>query len=140
MAHPVRPPYGPSLNFDQARRASMAAEAEAKKHGWRVAVAVTDTAGELVHFSRLDDTQYGSIEMAIKKAACAARFRRSTEAFAEQFRNGDVGNLTLPGCVAYAGGEPILAEGRVIGAIGVSGATADEDGIAAKAGAAAVSS
>ena len=138
MTSPPRPPYGPALTLDQARRAALAAEAEAKKHGWRVAIAVVDPAGELMHFSRLDDTQFGSISMAIKKAACAARFRRSTSVFAAQFAAGDIGNLTLPGCVAYAGGEPIFADGRVVGAIGVSGATADEDGVVASAGAASI--
>lgn len=138
MASPVRPPYGAPLNFDQAKRAAAACEAEAKRNGWRVVIAIVEPCGELVHFSKLDDTQYGSIEMAIKKATCAARFRRPSKEFSDQIAGGDVRNLTLPGMVASEGGEPIIVDGRIVGAIGVSGATAEEDGQIARAGAKAV--
>ena len=140
MPSPVRPPYGPPLSFDQARRAALAAESEAKKHGWRVAIAIVEPCGEIMHFSRLDDTQYGSIQMAISKAVAAARFRRPTKEFADQMNAGDHRMLTLPGANTNEGGEPIMVGGRVIGAVGVSGATAEEDGVVARAGAAAVQS
>lgn len=139
MNAPARPPYGAPLNLDQAKRVAAAAEAEARKHGLRVAIAIVEPTGALVYFLKLDDTQYGSIDMAIKKAECAARYRRGTQAFAEQIGEGDIANLTVPGVVGYDGGELIISGGRVVGAIGVSGVTAEEDGVIARAGAGALS-
>jgi glc operon protein GlcG len=140
MPSPIRPPYGPPISFEQAKRAAAAAEAEAKRNGWRVAIAIVEPCGELVHFSKLDDTQYGSISMAISKAVCAARLRRPSKEFSDQFVGGELRSLTLPGAVAAEGGEPIMIDGRIVGAIGVSGATGEEDGVAALAGAKAAAS
>jgi uncharacterized protein GlcG (DUF336 family) len=129
-------PYGPAISLEQARKYIAAAEAEAIKQKWPVAIAVVDGSGHLVAFARLDNTQLGSIEVALEKAKCAALFRRSTKVFEDGLANGGAGLrvLKVPGAVPVEGGLPIISEGKVIGAIGVSGVKPGEDGQVAQAG------
>ena len=131
------PQYGSNINLEQAKTAAAAAEAEARKNSWPVAIAVVDTAGNLVNFVKLDQTQTGSVMVAQDKAVSAANFRRPTKAFQDVVAGGGAGLriLQLRGASAIEGGTPIVVEGKIIGAIGVSGVTAEQDGQVAKAGA-----
>ena len=138
-AQPPGPPqYGtPAVNLEQATKAVEAAAAEAKKNGWFLAIAVVTNGGHLVHFSRMDQTQIGSIQVAIQKAKAAAMFRRPTKAFQDALSATppNLALLTLEGVVASEGGIPLMRDGKIIGAIGCSGATGAQDGVACKAGA-----
>jgi uncharacterized protein GlcG (DUF336 family) len=133
-------PYGEDIGLEQARKAVDAALAEAKKNGWTVAAAVVDTHGELVYFARLDHTQQGSIQVSQEKARSAARFKRPTKTFEDAVKAQGVNFLGLAGAVPLEGGVPVLVNGKIIGAVGVSGAVSNQDGQCAKAGADAVSS
>jgi len=124
------------LTLDAAKKIAAAAEAEAKKRGATVVIAVVDDGGHLLLLERLDDTQVASVEVGIGKARTAAIFRRPSKVFEDQVRDGRVAALALPGATALQGGIPIVFEGKVIGAIGVSGNTPQEDEDIAKAGAA----
>jgi glc operon protein GlcG len=136
LAQAQIPQYGPNVTLDQARKAVAAAEAESKKNGWPMAIAVVDTAGMLVHFVKMDGTQSASVSVAQDKAVSAAIYRRPTKAFQDGLAKGGDGwrILTLRGASAVEGGLPLVIDGKIIGAIGVSGAAADQDGVAAKAG------
>src|SRR5215831_1386999 len=125
------------LTLDAAKKIAAAAEAEAKKRGATVVVVVFDDGGHLLLLERLDDTQVASVEVGIGKARTAAIFRRPSKVFEDQVREGRVAALALPGATPLQGGVPIVFEGKVIGAIGVSGNTPQEDEDIAKAGAAA---
>jgi len=114
----------------------VAAEAEAKKPGATVVIAVVDDGGQLILLERLDDTQVASVEVAIGKARTAAIFRRPSKEFEDQVRNGRVAALALPGATPLQGGIPITVDGKVIGAIGASGNSPQEDEEIALAGAA----
>jgi glc operon protein GlcG len=130
------PTYGqPGVNLEQAAKAVEAAIAEAKKAGTLTAVAVVSNSGFLVHFSKMDQTQFASIEIAIDKAKAAATFRRPTKTFEDRANSGGVNVLSLRGVVASEGGIPLMRDGKVIGAIGCSGGTSAQDGQACKAGA-----
>jgi uncharacterized protein GlcG (DUF336 family) len=133
-------PYGPSINLETAKRAAAAAVAEVRKNNWAMAVAITDTAGELVYFEKVDGTQQASVNIAQEKARSAARFKRPTKVFQDALEKGGVENryLGLPGVLPAEGGVPILANGAIIGAIGVSGGTGAQDNQCAMAGAAAI--
>lgn len=130
------PPYGEAISIEQARKVIAAAEAEAKKNEWPVAIAVVDGAGFLVAFARLDNTQLGSVEVALQKAKTSALFRRPTKAFEDGLATGgaNLRLLKLPGALPVEGGLPIIHQGKVIGAIGVSGVQATEDAQVATAG------
>lgn len=130
------PLYGPPITLEQARKVIAAAEEEAKKQKWPVAITVVDGAGHLVAFARIDNTQYASIEVSLQKAKCAALFRRSTKVFEEGLEKGGMNLrvLSVPHAIPVEGGLPILLEGKVIGGIGVSGVKANEDGVVAAAG------
>lgn len=132
--------YGPSIDLETARRASAAAVAVAREKGWTMAVAVVDPAGDLVYFEKMDHTQVGSTNVAIGKARCAARFKRSTKAFEDTLAAGAVGLpfLALEGVVPMEGGIPLVVDGLIVGAIGVSGSARAEDGQCAQAGADAI--
>ena len=134
------PPYGSSINLEQARKIAVAAEAEARRNSWQVVIAVTDPAGNLIVLHRLDDAQIGSIDVARAKAWTAAAFRRPTKSFEETVAGGGSGLrvLTLPGVIAAEGGLPLVLDGKIVGAIGVSGVTSQQDGQIAAAGAAAL--
>ena len=101
---------------------------------WNVAVAIVNTAGTLVYFERIEDTQTVSMDIAIMKAKAAATYRRPTRAFLDAINKGGPAIMTLPGVVASPGGVPIFVDGKVIGAVGVSGVTGDQDEQCAKAG------
>jgi len=130
-------PYGTSVTPDAAKKAAAAAIAEAHKNNWAMAVAVVDTGGYLVYFERMPETQLGSVEIAIEKAKSAALFKRPTKSFQDTLAAGGAGlrMLSLTGAVPVEGGIPLMAGGKVIGAIGASGGSSDQDGATAKAGA-----
>jgi len=136
-ADPPPPLAGAPVGVETARRAAAAAVAEARKNGWYMAVAVTDPNGDLVFFEKMDGTQIGSIQISIGKSRTAALFRRPTKAFQDSVASGGEGLrvMTFPGVVAAEGGLPLFAEGKFIGAIGCSGGTSQQDGVACKAGA-----
>jgi uncharacterized protein GlcG (DUF336 family) len=125
------------LTLSVAKKIAAAAEAEAMKRGSAVVIAVVDDGGHLLVLERLDDTQVASVEVGIGKARTAAIFRRPSKEFEDQVKNGRVAALALPGATPLQGGIPIIFQGKVIGAVGVSGNTPQEDEDIAKAGAAA---
>lgn len=125
------------LTLRAAKKIAEAAEQEALKRGATVVIVVVDDGGHLLVLNRLDDTQVASVEVGIGKARTAAIFRRPSKVFEDQIREGRVAALALPGATPLQGGIPIVLEGKVIGAIGVSGNTPQEDEDIAKAGAAA---
>ena len=128
--------YGPGMNLEIATKAVAAAAAEAKKNGWNLAIAVTTNGGHLVHFSRMDQTQFGSIAIAQHKARASAKFKRPTKAFADAIgaNPANVALLSLDDVIASEGGIPLVVGGKMIGAIGCSGATGAQDGVACMAG------
>ena len=131
-------PYGAPIPLAEARRVIAAAQAEATRNSWNVCVAIVDTGGHLVAFERMDATQYGSVEVAQDKARSAAAFRRPTKAFQDGVAGGGDGLrlLKLTGGSPIEGGLPLVAGGKIVGAIGVSGATSAQDGQITAAGAA----
>jgi glc operon protein GlcG len=133
-------PYGPPVSVDTAKKAAAAALAEARKNNWNMAVAVVDPNGDLVYYEKMDNTQLGSSQVSIAKARSAARFKRPTKAFQDGLAAGGAGLriLGLEGAVPVEGGIPILLDGKIVGAIGVSGDTSDHDGVCAQAGANAI--
>ena len=124
------------LTLGAAKKIAATAESEAKKRGATVVIVIVDDGGHVLLLERLDDTQVASVEVGIGKARTAAIFRRPSKVFEDQVRDGRVAALALPGATALQGGIPIIYEGQVIGAIGVSGNTPQEDEDIAKAGAA----
>ena len=130
------PQYGTSVNHDTARKVVAAAIADARKQNLPMAVAVVDNAGQLVAFERMDNTQTASVQVSQDKAQSAAMYRRPTKVFQDVVAAGGVGLrvLTLRGATAVEGGVPLVVDGKIIGAIGVSGGTSDQDGVVAKAG------
>jgi len=135
-----RPTYGPAITLDQAKKVLTAAETEARKNDWNVVIAIVDTGGNLVLLQRMDDTQIASITVAQQKAWSAAGFRRSTKTFEDAVAAGPAGAriLALHGAMPVEGGLPIVSAGKIIGAIGVSGVTSQQDGQIASAGLAAL--
>jgi uncharacterized protein GlcG (DUF336 family) len=133
--NPYTAVYGEAINLENARKVSAGAVAEARKNSWRVAVAVVDTHGHLIYFERMDDTQYGSNEVAQGKARTAAIYRRPTKMVEDGVKGQAINLLGLQGAVPLEGGIPILVNGKVVGAVGVSGATSPQDAQCAKAGA-----
>ena len=131
------PDYGMPISGQQAKVAAAAAVAVMRSNDWRMAVAVVDPAGNLVYFEKIDATQHASVEIAMQKAKSAAAFKRPTKVFGDGIAN-NPGLGTLPGVVASEGGVPIIVDGKLIGAIGCSGGTGQQDGVACTAGAAAV--
>jgi glc operon protein GlcG len=130
-------PYGPPITLEQAKKVVAGAEAEARKNNWNVVIAVLDSGGHLVLLERLDNTQFASVEVAQEKAYSAVAFRRPTKVFQDAVAGGGEGLrvLKLAGATAVEGGMPLIAEGKIVGAIGVSGVTSHEDNQIAKAGA-----
>jgi len=131
------PQYGTSINLEQARKAIAAGQAEARKNSWPVAIAIVDTAGNLVAYEKMDNTQTASILVAIDKGRSAAIYRRPTKVFEDLVAKGGAGvrALNLRDASVVDGGLPIVVDGKVIGGIGVSGVAGDQDGMVAKAGA-----
>ena len=130
------PPYGPPITLDQAKKAVAAAQADARKNKWDVVVAIVDPAGQLVLLEKMDNTQNAASEVARQKASSAALYRRPTKAFQDGLAAGGAGLriLRLEGAVPLDGGLPIVVDGKITGAIGVSGVTSEQDGQIAKAG------
>lgn len=135
---PPPPAYGAPITLEQARAAIAGASAESKKNGWNHVFAVVDGGGNLIAFEKNDLAGNASIEIAQAKAKMAATFRVPTKAYQDRLAAGETFILGLPGAIPAAGGVPIVVGGKLIGAIGVSGATALQDHQAAEAGAAAV--
>jgi glc operon protein GlcG len=127
-------PAQPGMTLEAATRVAAAAEAEAKRNNWNVVIAVVDDGGYLVHLRRMDGAQLGSVAVAEEKAKSAALFRRPTKAFEDAVASGRHAVLRLPGAIPIEGGIPLVAGGQVVGAIGVSGVTAAQDGQIAQAG------
>jgi len=129
-------PIGASIGVDAAKKAAAAAAAEARKNGWFMAIAVVDPAGTLVYYEKADNTQLGSANVAIGKARSAALYKRPTKALQDALAAGGNGLriLALEGAVPVEGGLPLLHEGKLVGAIGVSGDTSEHDGQCAQAG------
>jgi uncharacterized protein GlcG (DUF336 family) len=123
------------LTLDAAKKIAQAAEAEAKKNSWNVVIAIVDDGGHLVYLQRIDGTQTGSVDVAIKKAQTAMSFKRPTKVFEDAVAGGRQVILALHGALPIEGGVPIAVGGQIIGAIGVSGVKSTEDGQIAKAGA-----
>jgi len=126
------------LTLDLAKKIAQRAETEANSRGATVVIAVVDDGGHLILLERLDNTQVASVEVAIGKARTASIFRRPSRIFEEQVKNGRVAAISLPGATPLQGGIPIIVDGEVIGAIGVSGNTPTEDEEIAIAGASSV--
>jgi uncharacterized protein GlcG (DUF336 family) len=134
------PEYGPPISFDTASRVMAAAEAEAGRNGWPIVIAIVDSTGHLVMLHKLDQAQYGSIVIAQQKAETALNFKRPTKVFQDLVAEGGVGTrvLSMPNVIALEGGLPIFVDGRIIGAIGVSGMRSSDDVQVARAGIAAL--
>ena len=124
------------LTLAAAKKIVAAAEAEALKHAWPVVIAVVDDGGNLIYLQRLDNAQFGSVEIAIQKARSAMAFKRPTKAWEELLASGQHRVLGLPGVLSSEGGVPLTWKGQIVGAIGVSGVKSSEDGQIARAGAA----
>ncbi len=129
-----RPPYGQEVGLELAKKIAAGAAAESKKNGWRMAIAVVDNHGFLVYYERMDDTQTASVDVAVDKAKAAAMYRRPTKVFEDGIAKGRNALLGLRGATPIEGGLPIMAGGKVIGGVGVSGANSDQDAQAATAG------
>jgi len=130
-------PYGLSITLENAKKAAMPALAEATKNNWSMAVAVVDPAGNLVYYEKMDNAQLGSANVAIDKARSAALFKRPTKALQDALAAGGDGLRILrqQGATPIEGGIPLVSEGKIVGAIGLSGGTSAQDGQCAKAGA-----
>ena len=130
-------PYGTAISLENAKKAAEPALAEAAKNHWTVAVAIVGPAGTLIYYEKMDNTQIGSAEVAIDKAKTAALFKRPSKAFQDALAGGGDGLrvLGLKGVVPIEGGIPLVMDGKIVGAIGVSGATSAQDAQCAKAGA-----
>ncbi len=128
--------YGAPINAENAKKAAAGALAEAKKNNWTMAVAITDGGGTLVFLEKMDGTQTGSVDVALGKARTAALFKRPTKVFQDVLAAGGDGLriLGLHGAVPIEGGLPLLLDGKIVGAIGMSGGSSAQDGVAAKAG------
>src|SRR5246127_2425517 len=135
-AMPFDIPYGVSIGLEKAKQVMAAAEGEAKRRNWKMNIAVVDTNGELVHFSRMEGAQIASVPISIGKARTSARFRRESRLFYNAFLTGHPYPGTLdPTLVASPGGFPLVEGGKLIGAVGCSGGTGDQDAATCKVGA-----
>ncbi len=134
VAQDRRPGYGTPVTTATAKKIAAGVIAECQKNGWNVAVAIVDPHGSLVYFERMEDTQFASMDIAIGKAKAAATYRRPTRAFMDVINKGGPATATLPAVFASPGGVPLMVDGKVTGAVGVSGVTGDQDEQCAKAG------
>ncbi|HUH65531.1 MAG TPA: heme-binding protein [Syntrophales bacterium] len=135
LAQQMPNPYGPNISLATAKKVAAAAAAEAMKIKINVVITVVDTGGNLIYLERFDVVQYGSIDAALHKAKCSVAYKRPTKAFEDTIGSGKTAYLTLDGISAIEGGVPIIQDGKIIGAIGVSGGSAAQDGQVATAGA-----
>jgi glc operon protein GlcG len=129
-------PYGTPVTLENAKKAAAAAAAEAHKNGWNMAIAIVAPDGTLIYYEKMDNTQLGSAKVAVDKARSAALFKRPTKAFQDRVASGGPGLsiLGLEGAVPVEGGIPLMSDGHIVGAIGVSGDTSDHDALCAQAG------
>ena len=129
--------YGPPINLEAAKKIAATAVAEARKNNWTMAVAIMDIGGDLVYLEKMDGTQTGSVKVAQGKARSAVLFKRPTKIFQDAVAAGGDGLriLGLEGAVPIEGGLPLLMDGKIVGSIGISGGTSQQDGVVAKAGA-----
>ena len=129
------PSYGSPITTEQAKKAASVALAEARANNWAMAAAVVDPAGILVYFEKIDDTQHASCQIAIDKARSAAMFKRPTKTFQDSVERGGIGLrvMTLRGAMPVDGGVPLVINGLIVGGLGISGGTAEQDGQCAKA-------
>jgi len=130
---PVRPPYGNQITLDTAKKVAVGAMGEAKKQNWNVAVAVVDNHGMLIYYEMMDNTQTASAHLAVEKARTSATLRRPSKELEQAIADGRIATLGL-GAMPVEGGLPIVIDGKMIGAIGVSGMAAPQDGQIARAG------
>jgi len=130
--------YGPALDLATAKKIAAGALAEAAKNNWKMAIAIVDNHGMLVYYERMDDTQTGSVAIALDKARTGAMFRRPSRVFEEGVAKGRVALLGLQGATPITGGLPIVVGGKTVGGIGISGASSDQDEQTAAAGLAAI--
>ena len=139
VAQQPPPPYGAPMSLDTAKKAMAAAEAEATTNKWPVAIAILDTTGSLIMLQKLDNTQTGSVEIPIGKARTALDFRRPSKAMQDVVAGGGAGLRlhSVRNMLALEGGVPVIVDGKVVGAVGVSGVTSEQDAQVAMAGAAA---
>jgi len=130
-------PYGANISLEAAKKAAAPALAEARKNNWTMVVVIVDAAGDLVYYEKMDNTQLGSSKVAIDKARTAVRYKRPTKAMQDALAAGGAGLrvLGLEGATPVEGGIPLISDGKIVGAIGVSGDTSDHDGVCAKAAA-----
>jgi uncharacterized protein GlcG (DUF336 family) len=138
MAQQMPNPYGPNVNLATAKKVAAAAAGEAAKLKINVVIAVVDTGGQIVYLERFDVVQWGSLDVALHKAKCSVQYKRPTKALEDVILKGNMAYLTLDGITAIEGGVPIIQDGKIIGAIGVSGGSSAQDGEVARAGAAMV--
>jgi uncharacterized protein GlcG (DUF336 family) len=124
-----------ALTLEAAMKIAAAAEAEATKNNWNVSIAIVDEGGHLVLLHKRDNTQYGSIDISIQKAQTAAGFKRATKVFEDAIAGGRTAILGIEQVLPLEGGVPLVFNGQIVGAIGVSGVTSQQDGVVAKAGA-----
>ena len=137
LPSPPQTPYGAPIALESAKKAAAACIAEARKNNWNMAIAIVDGGGFLVYFERLQNTQLASVDLAIEKAKTSALFRRPTKVFQEALATGGDGLrvLGLKGAMPNAGGVPIIVDGKIIGAVGISGGSVEQDAQVATAGA-----
>ena len=133
---PFDVPYGAPIGVDRARAVITAAADEAKKHGWKLNIAVVDSGGNLVAFERMDGAQLASIAISEHKARTAVNYRRETKVIESGIQSGLTYLTTLDGVIGSRGGIPLVENGAIVGAIGCSGGTGSQDEVGAKAGAA----
>ena len=138
---PTAPPaapvaYGEPINIETAKKAAAAAAEESKKNNWGMCIAVAGPSGDLVYFERMDLCQFASIAISQHKARAAATFKRPTKVFEDRVASGAAGvaAITLDGVIASEGGIPIIIGGKIVGAMGCSGGTGQQDGMACQAG------
>jgi glc operon protein GlcG len=136
LAQTTPPPYGPPIGIENARKVMAAAEAEAVKNNWAVVIAILDSGGHVVMQHRLDNVQLSSIDISIGKAKTALMFKRPTKVLDDAISSGGTGLrfLALKDIVPLEGGLPLLLDGKIIGAIGVSGVLSAQDSQIARAG------
>lgn len=139
-AMPFNIPYGETINLETAKKVAAAAAAEATKHGWKMCISVVGPSGDLVYFERMDDCQFASISISQHKARTAAKYRRATLIFETLLGKGPYFAYlaTLDDVIASRGGNPLVVNGKLIGAIGASGGTGSQDNVTSLAGAAAL--
>ena len=130
------PPYGAPISLEQAKKVMAGAEAEAKKNSWPVVIAILDSGGQVVMLQRLDNAQWGSVEVAKDKARSAVAFRRPTKVFQDLIAQGGANMrlLNVSGASMLEGGIPIMVDGKIVGGVGVSGVTSQQDAQIGQAG------